>query len=79
MSIARIAARIAGFLVVLMVVIGVYNLGAYVLVRHVISQVEKGPKFPTARELETSFEIPEFKGLGDGIIYKPDRDHFGNR
>ena len=79
MSITRIVGQIAGFLVVLMVVIGLYNLGAYILVRQVISEIEKGPKFPTATELETSFEFGDFKGLSDGIIYKPERDRFGNR
>ena len=78
MSIARLAARIVGCLVVLVVVIAVYNVGAYVLVRNVISQAKNAPPFPTTR-LETSYDDRRFEGLGEGFLYKPERGRFGDR
>jgi hypothetical protein len=77
MSIARLAARIGGFLAVFAVVIAAYNFGAYLLVQNVISQIKKGPPFPTNAELQTSFEFRDFKGIGDDLLYKPGR--FGDR
>ena len=73
MSIARIVGQIAGCLVALVIVIAVYNFGAYALVHHALSHA---PPFPTTK-LETSFELREFKGFGDDFLYKPGR--FGDR
>jgi hypothetical protein len=78
MSIARAAAQIVGFLVVLVAVIAAYNVAARVVVERALSQAKNAPPFPTTR-LETNFDIGEFKGFGDDFLYKPERGRFGDR
>ena len=78
MSMARIAARLAGFLAVLVAVLALYNYGAYLLVQNVISQAQKAPPFPTTR-LETNFDGRALEGLHDGFLYQPERERPGHR
>ena len=78
MSLARAAAQIVGFLVVLVAVIAAYNFAAYAVVQNALSQAKNAPPFPTT-ELKTNFDLKEFKGLGDDFLYKPERGRFGDR
>ena len=79
MSIARVVARLAAFVIVLVLVMAAYNYGAYALVRHALSQAKNNPPFPTTT-LETSFDGQRFDNLHDGYLYRPDRNRgFGDK
>ena len=75
MSVARTLMQVGGFFLVLIAILFGYRYAAHCLVERALSEAKKAPPLFEMKPLE----IPEFKGLGDGIIYKPDRDHFGNR
>jgi hypothetical protein len=75
MSMPRAIMQAGGFFLVLFAVLLGYRYAAHCLVERVLSEAKSAPPVFEMKPLE----IPEFKGLGDGIIYKPDRDHFGNR
>ena len=75
MSMPRALMQAGGFFLVLIAVLFGYRYAAHCMLERALSEAKKAPPLFEMKPLE----IPEFKGLEDGIIYKPDRDRFGHR